>query len=72
MVKLRFRPGEVRMEKRTYKMGQLIYGVEFDIRFSKRVNSWTYERGKSLVEITPRSAATKDYKDLVLEYMGNC
>ena len=42
------------------------------IRFSKRVNSWTYERGKSLVEITPRSAATKDYKDLVLEYMGNC
>ena len=29
--KLGFRPGEVRMEERTYKMGQLIYGVEFDI-----------------------------------------
>ncbi len=39
------------------------------IRFSKRVNSWTYEKGKSLVEVTPRSAATKDYKNLVLEYM---
>ena len=39
------------------------------IRFSKRVNSWTYEKGKSLVEVTPRSAATKDYKNLVLEYI---
>lgn len=40
------------------------------IRFSKRVNSWTYEKGRSLVEVTPRSAATKDYKNLVLEYMS--
>lgn len=40
------------------------------IRFSKRVNSWTYEKGKSLVEVTPRSAATKDYKNLVLEYIA--
>lgn len=39
------------------------------IRYSKKVNAWTYEKGKSLIEVTPRSAATRDYKNLVLEYM---
>jgi len=39
------------------------------IRYSKRVNAWTYEERKSLAEVTPRSAATRDYKNLVLEYM---
>lgn len=27
------------------------------------------EKGKSLVGVTPRSAAAKDYKNLILEYM---
>lgn len=40
------------------------------IRYSKKVTAWTYENGKSLLETTPRSAATRDYKKLVLEYMG--
>lgn len=39
------------------------------IRYSKKVTAWTYENGKSLLETTPRSAATRDYKKLVLEYM---
>ena len=39
------------------------------IRYSKKVIDWTYEKGKSLVEVTPRSAATRDYKNLALEYM---
>ena len=40
------------------------------IRHSKKVTAWTYENGQSLLETTPRSAATRDYKNLVLEYMG--
>lgn len=40
------------------------------IRYSKKVTAWTYENGQSLLETTPRSAATRDYKNLVLEYMG--
>lgn len=40
------------------------------IRYSKKVNAWTLEEKRSLVEFTPRSAATRDYKNLVLEYMG--
>ena len=40
------------------------------IRYSKKVTAWTYESGKSLLETTPRSAATRDYKDFVLEYMA--
>lgn len=39
------------------------------IRRSKKVNAWTFEAGTSLVEYTPRSAATRDYKNLVVEYM---
>ena len=39
------------------------------IRHSKKVTAWTYENGQSLLETTPRSAATRDYKNLVLEYM---
>lgn len=39
------------------------------IRYSKKVNAWKYEERKSLVEVTPRSAATRDYKNLVLEYL---
>lgn len=41
------------------------------IRHSKKVTAWTYENGQSLLETTPRSAATRDYKNLVLEYMGS-
>lgn len=40
------------------------------IRYSRKVTAWTYENKKSLLETTPRSAATRDYKNLVLEYMG--
>ncbi len=40
------------------------------IRHNKKVTAWTYENGQSLLETTPRSAATRDYKNLVLEYMG--
>ncbi|MFA9375768.1 MAG: ParA family protein [Lachnotalea sp.] len=39
------------------------------IRYSNKVNAWTFEEGKSLIETTPRSAATRDYKNLVLEYL---
>ena len=40
------------------------------IRHSKKVTAWTYENGQSLLETKPRSAATRDYKNMVLEYMG--
>jgi len=39
------------------------------IRYSKRVVDWTLEKKRSLKEVTPRSAATRDYKNLTLEYM---
>lgn len=41
------------------------------IRYSKKVTAWTYENGQSLAETTPRSAATQDYKNLVLEYLNS-
>ena len=39
------------------------------IRYSKKVVDWTYEKRKSLIETTPRSAATRDYKSLAAEYI---
>lgn len=39
------------------------------IRYSKRVPDWSYEIGKSLQEITPRSAATRDYAKFTSEYL---
>lgn len=42
---------------------------ETHIRYSKKVTAWTYENGKSLIETTPRSAATRDYKKFVKEYL---
>lgn len=39
------------------------------IRYSRKVNAWTFEGETSLAEYTPRSAATRDYKALVKEYM---
>ena len=56
--------GEEALRKSKYD----VFGVK--IRHSKKVTAWTYENGKSLLETTPRSAATRDYKNLVLEYMG--
>lgn len=56
--------GEEALRKSKYD----VFGVK--IRYSKKVTAWTYENGKSLLETTPRSAATRDYKNLVLEYMG--
>lgn len=56
--------GEEALRKSKYD----VFGVK--IRHSKKVTAWTYENGKSLLETTPRSAATRDYKSLVLEYMG--
>ena len=56
--------GEEALRKSKYD----VFGVK--IRHSKKVTAWTYENGKSLMETTPRSAATRDYKNLVLEYMG--
>ena len=43
---------------------------ETHIRYSRKVTAWTYENGQSLSETTPRSGATKDYKNLVMEYIG--
>lgn len=45
------------------------------IRFSKKVPEWSYEIGKSLQDLTPRSGATKDYKKFTQEYLqmiGGC
>lgn len=55
--------GEEALQKSDYST------FDTHIRFSKKVNAWTYEKGKSLAEVTPRSAATREYKNLVLEYM---
>lgn len=46
------------------------YGTfETHICYSKKVVDWTYEKGKSLIDTTPRSAATRDYKNLATEYI---
>ena len=55
--------------------GEVLRNSKYDvftthIRHNKKVTAWTYENGQSLLETTPRSAATRDYKNLVLEYMG--
>lgn len=55
--------GEEALQKSTYST------FYTHIRHSKKVNAWTFEKGKSLVEVTPKSAATRDYKNLALEYM---
>lgn len=39
------------------------------IRFSSRVNDWTYEEGTSLCSFSPRCNAARDYKQLVKEYL---
>lgn len=39
------------------------------IRFSKKVDLWTFEKGSGLLSYSPRSAACIDYKLFVKEYM---
>lgn len=58
--------------KHCLQCGRVLVGLKDNthIRYSKKVTAWTYENGQSLLETTPRSAATRDYKNLVLEYMG--
>lgn len=39
------------------------------IRYSEKVNELSFQEGKSILEFSPRSAAAKDYKAFVNEYL---
>ncbi len=41
------------------------------IRYSRKVDEWTFEKGSGLITYSPRSAAAVDYKIFVKEYLDS-
>jgi hypothetical protein len=55
--------GDIVLRKSPYSV------FEQKIRYSKKVNSWTFEGGSGLLRYSPRSSACIDYKKFVNEYL---